>query len=132
MNPFSKGDLQKRHTQMKNKAGFRLVCPLNLGSGRVGGKRFGKSKEGPRFSGVPYCNAIPGKPKGGYLNDGRSREGSEILAINGVKGDVEAMRCELEERSQSGDRKMGVCCFLDCYWVGSLDFNFLGNRGVFH
>ena len=21
---------------------------------------------------------------------------------------------------------------LDCYWVGSLDFNFLGNKGVFH
>ena len=21
---------------------------------------------------------------------------------------------------------------LDCYWVGSLDFNFLGNQGVFH
>ena len=22
--------------------------------------------------------------------------------------------------------------YLDCYWVGSLDFNFLGNKGVFH
>ena len=22
--------------------------------------------------------------------------------------------------------------FHDCYWVGSLDFNFLGNQGVFH
>ena len=22
--------------------------------------------------------------------------------------------------------------FLDCYWVGSLDFHFLGNQGVFH
>ena len=22
--------------------------------------------------------------------------------------------------------------YLDCYWVGSLDFNFLGNQGVFH
>ena len=21
---------------------------------------------------------------------------------------------------------------LDCYWVGSLHFNFLGNEGVFH
>ena len=25
-----------------------------------------------------------------------------------------------------------ACTCLDCYWVGSLDFNFLGNNGVFH
>ena len=24
------------------------------------------------------------------------------------------------------------CQHLDCYWVGSADFNFLGSKGVFH
>ena len=58
---------------------------------------------------------------------------------------------QLEQRSAPGggedekprrifwreDRRAGVfegvdSPFLDCFWVGSLDFNFLGNQGVFH
>ena len=29
-------------------------------------------------------------------------------------------------------RSLNAYHFLNCYWVGSLDFNFLGNQGVFH
>ena len=34
--------------------------------------------------------------------------------------------------SQVSSRRPLCRCVLDCYWVGSLDFNFLENKGVVH
>ena len=37
-----------------------------------------------------------------------------------------------EEVSRTSRKRPDLPSCLDCYWVGSLDVNFLGNEGVFH
>ena len=86
---------------------FRLRDPL-------GPKN--KLDEGPAGSQIDMGGLIPAWATS-YLSSvvvGKAGEGAERRAP-----------------SERGAPKRGGTS-LDCYWVGSLDFNFLGNNGVFH
>ena len=63
------------------------------------------------------------------MRDGTEEVGG-CLGLAGVAPG--AALAELRELGASLSKGGRAGHVLDCYWVGSLDFNSLGNKGIFH